>query len=109
EIAYRPKKEKVVRLNPVYKDNAQLHQLFDELQRTPKQLSLLMAYIELSVKYGAVRQDALIERASATAAQVKVLAEKDIFSIEEVAVDRIASDNVATIGNVVLTPAQQKA
>ncbi|HEY9176573.1 MAG TPA: DEAD/DEAH box helicase, partial [Flavipsychrobacter sp.] len=109
EIAYRPKKEKVVRLNPVYKDDAQLHQLFDELQRAPKQLSLLMAYIELSVKYGAVRQDALVERASATAAQVKALAEKDIFNIEEVAVDRIASDNIATIGEVILTPAQTEA
>lgn len=109
ETAYRPKKEKVVKLNPVYKEEAQLHQLFDELQRAPKQLSLLMAYIELSVKYGAVKQDALTERASATAAQVKALTDKDIFNIEEVSVDRIASNNVATINDVVLTPAQQKA
>lgn len=109
ENAYRPKKEKVVQLNPVYKAEDQLHKLFDELQRAPKQLSLLMAYIELSVKYGAVKQDALLERASASAAQVKALADKDIFRIEEVAVDRIASGNMATIGEVLLTPAQQKA
>jgi len=109
ETAYRPKKEKVVRLNPVYKEEAQLHKLFDELQRAPKQLSLLMAYIELSVKYGAVTQEALIERASAATAQVKALADKDIFNIEEVSVDRIASNNVATINDVVLTPAQQRA
>lgn len=109
ETAYRPKKEKVVKLNPAYKEEAQLHSLFDELQRAPKQLSLLMAYIELSVKYGAVKQEALIERASATAAQVKALADKDIFNIEEVSVDRVASSNVATIIDVVLTPAQQKA
>lgn len=108
ETAYRPKKEKVVKLNPVYKEEAQLHKLFDDLQRAPRQLSLLMAYIELSVKYGAVKQDALIERASATAAQVKALADKDIFRIEEVAVDRITSTNMATINDVVLTPAQQK-
>ncbi len=109
ETAYRPKKEKVVRLNPLYKEETELHRLFDELQRAPKQLSLLMAYIELSVKYGAVTQDALTERASATTAQVKALADKDIFTIEEVAVDRIAADNSATINEVVLTPAQQKA
>ena len=109
ETAYRPKKEKVVRLNPVYKEEAQLHQLFDELQRAPKQLSLLMAYIELSVKFGAVKQEALIDRASATTAQVKALADKNIFNIEEVSVDRIAANNIATINDVVLTPAQQKA
>ncbi len=109
EQAYRLKKEKVVRLNPVYKEDAQLHLLFDEFQRAPKQLSLLMAFIELSVKYGAVRQDALVERASATSAQVKALADKEIFIIEEVAVDRLAGDDTVKTTTLELTPAQHQA
>lgn len=109
ETAYRPKKEKLVRLNAQYKEDAQLHSLFDELQKAPKQLSLLMAYIELSVKYGAVKQNTLTERASATVAQVKALVDKGIFIIEEVAVDRIAAGTSAKTTVLELTPAQQKA
>jgi len=109
ETAYRPKKEKVVRLHKDYKDEAKMHLLFDELQRAPKQLSLLMAYIELSVKYGTVQQKNLLERADATAAQVKALADKNIFIVEEVTVDRLAMDKTAVTGELSFTPAQEKA
>lgn len=109
ETAYRPKKEKVIKLHPSHKGDAAINKLFDELQRAPKQLGLLMAYIELSVKYGAVTQAALTERAQATGSQVKSLADKGIFIIEEVAVDRVGRTASEKIQELEMTPAQQKA
>ncbi len=109
ETAYRPKKEKIISLAEAYKNDAALHKLFDDLAKAPKQLSLLMAYIELSVKYGAVTQAALTERAGATTAQVKSLVDKGIFVVEEIAVDRLnrqAGNNMATFE---FTEAQQQA
>lgn len=109
ETAYKPKRERVIRLNKQYAAEEELHKLFDELSRAPKQLSLLMAYIELSVKYGQVRQKALLERADATSAQVKALADKDIFIIDDVTVDRLGIDAQQIAEMPELSPAQQKA
>ncbi|MCB0696291.1 MAG: primosomal protein N' [Chitinophagaceae bacterium] len=109
ETAYRPKKEKVIRLHHDYKGEEKMHQLFDELQNAPKQLSLLMAYIELSVKYGTVPQKNLLERADATAAQVKALTDKKIFVIEEVTVDRLTVKHNNKPATIDFTPAQEKA
>lgn len=109
ETAYKPKKEKVIRLNEKYAVNEEMHKLFDELQRAPKQLSLLMAYVELSVKYGQVSQKNLLERADAAAQQVKALADKGIFTIDEIAVDRLAMSHSTKAAIPTLTPAQQTA
>lgn len=109
EPAYKPKKEKVISLNKTYAGEAQMHGLFDELQRAPKQLNLLMAYVELSVKYGRVPQKTLIERANASAAQVRALNEKGIFVIDEVAIDRLANNEQAVMPLPTLSDAQQKA
>ncbi len=108
EHAYRPRTERVVTLAPVYKDEEQMHQLFDELQRAPRQLELLMAYIELSVKNKVVRQADLLERTGATSAQVKALADKNIFLLEEVAVDRLGMQSADEIRQINFTPSQQE-
>lgn len=109
ETAYKPKKEKIIRLHADYKEDAKMHQLFDELQKAPKQLNLVMAYMELSVKYGVVSQKSLLERADATSTQVKALADKKIFIVEEVAVDRLAMNNTNIAATLEFTPAQEKA
>lgn len=108
EHSYRPRTERVVRMAPVYKDEEQMHQLFDELQRAPRQLELLMAYIELSVKNKVVRQADLLERTGATSAQVKALADKNIFLLEEVAVDRLGMQSADEIKQIKFTPSQQE-
>lgn len=109
EAVYKPKKEKIVRLEPVYRDKEKLHELFDILGRAPKQLKLLMAYMELTTKYGNVRQKDLLERADATGAQVKALVDKEIFILDEIAVDRLGLQLEKTEAIITFTPAQQKA
>jgi primosomal protein N' (replication factor Y) len=109
EPSYRPRREKVVTLSRAYKDEAALIDLFNQLERAPKQLQLLMAYTELSIKHGIVKQNDLLERASASSAAVKALADKGIFIIEEVDVDRVLRAAVTEVKQIILTPEQQAA
>lgn len=109
ETAYRPRKEKTVRLADIYSDEKELMRLFKELEQAPRQLELLMAYLEITMKLGVVRQQDLLERTSASAAQVKALTNKGIFILEEKNVDRLIYDFKKEVREVVFTPAQQVA
>jgi len=109
ETIYRPRREKIVTLAAVYKDEKALIALFDQLSRAPKQLELLMAYTELSIKQGVVSQASLLERTNASATQIKALADKGIFVIEEKNVDRLIYASVKEAKEIVFTPAQQTA
>jgi primosomal protein N' (replication factor Y) len=109
EPAYKPKREKIIVLAAEYKDEKALMALFDELSRAPKQLNLLMAYTELSIKNKAVKQKDLLERADASTAQIKSLVDKGIFIVSELDVDRLQYTVDAVNKEIELTPAQQKA
>ena len=110
EATYRPKKEKIVRLATEYSQEPALIALFKELERTAhKQLAVLMAYTEIDKKQGFVRQTDLIARSNATTAQVKALADKGVFIIEDKNVDRIIFQSIEHIKEIVFTPAQQTA
>ncbi len=109
EPAYKPRTERVVTLAPAYQSDEPMHRLFDELQKAPRQLDLLMAYTELSIKNKTVRQQELLERANAGAAQVKALADKGIFVIKEVETDRLSFSGVTEEKNITLSPAQDAA
>jgi len=109
EPSYRPRTEKVISLAYEFTEEKALIALFDELSRAPKQLELLMAYMELSIKNGVVLQQALLERTGATSAQIKALSEKGVFIIEEQQVDRIPLYANKEEKEIVFTPAQEQA
>ena len=110
ELTYKPKKEKIVSLSSIYKNNeAALSHLFDELKRAPKQLELLMAFIELSLKNKFVQQTALLDRSGGNAQQLKSLADKGIFIVEEKETDRLVYEGIEPIKEISFTQAQQKA
>lgn len=109
EPTYKPKTEKVVSLAEKYSNEEAMHQLFNELARAPRQLDVLMAYTELSIKNKIVRQFDLLERSSANAAQIKSLADKGIFKIEERDTDRLQYTGEVVNKVIDFTPAQQQA
>lgn len=110
EPAYRPRRERVIKLADKYRADDMMHQLFDELARAPRQLDLLMAHTELSIKNnGIVKQHDLLERTGAAASAIKALADKGIFKIEEVDVDRLLFTAVQVAKDIEFTPAQQEA
>ena len=82
---YKPKTEARVRLTGKA-DEKRLHILFDVLSRAPKQLALLMKYVELSGVMGKsivkeVAKKELLQRAGVSPAILNGLVEKKIFEI----------------------------
>lgn len=113
---YKPKTEVRVRLAAAACNEHRLHIYFDELQRrAPKQLDLLMKYLEMSGHLGGkerpVSKHDLLKRTGATAAVFNGLVERGVFETYHVEVGRL--DNHLATGTPepphVLSPAQQQA
>ncbi|HMO62819.1 MAG TPA: primosomal protein N' [Ferruginibacter sp.] len=111
---YKAKKENYVLLNPMYNSDEALSQLLNEprasgLERSPKQMELLLAYLHLLKTEGEVLQTSLLKKSGATAAQLKGLADKGIIVIEKRSVDRIPMLPKKIETAFELSPAQQQA
>lgn len=87
EDKYKPRMERYVRLAAEEGSEERLHHWFDALARAPKQLHLLMRYIELSRCLSddprEVKRAELLQRSDATAAELNRLCGKGLFIIEE--------------------------
>lgn len=100
---YRPRTEVRVRLTAAARNEHRLHFFFDELQRrAPKQLDLLMRYLELSGSLGGSRvrevsKAELLQRAQATPAVFNGLVEKGILEIYKQEVGRLDNSAVADL------------
>ena len=97
---YKPKTETRVRLANEVRNEKRLQELLDELARAPKQLDLLMKYIELSGILGGdglksfpkeVNKKELLLRASASPAVFNGLVDKHIFEVYQQEVGRLNS------------------
>ena len=112
---YKPKTETRVRLTEAARNERRLHFFFDELQRrAPKQLDLLMKYIELSGCLGgqAVREvskSELLKRSGATPAVFAGLVDKGVFEVYHREVGRLATGVQALMPLNELNPHQQRA
>src|SRR5690606_9742458 len=110
EQSYKRKTERIVSLTAEYQTEGALAPLFDTLQRAPKQLEALMAFMALSAKEGpSVRQALLAEDGRISAAAIKALADRGVFQIEEQDVDRVAFAGDEEVKEVTFTAAQAKA
>lgn len=109
---WTPRTERYVRLAESASGEEALHHWFDTLERAPKQLHLLMRYIELSRCLSddprEVKRDALLKRSDASAAELKRLCEKGVFEIEERPAG-VPSDEAVSKPAPVLSEAQAKA
>ncbi len=124
--AYKPKVETRVRLTPDACNEHRLHIFFDQLQRrSPKQLDLLMKYIELSgclaegkLKEGCIglnevkeiTKTELMKRSGASPAVFNGLVKAGVLEVYQVNVERIFSQPGKKISPVrELNPHQQRA
>ena len=100
---YKPRTEVRVRLSEAARNERRLHFFFDELQRrAPKQLDLLMKYLELSGSLGGdhvreVAKTELLQRAQATPAVFNGLVEKGILEVYRQEVGRLDAGAVADV------------
>lgn len=91
---YKPKTETRVRLAAEAAGEERLKELFDELARAPKQLALLMKYIELSGVLGSaslkeVGKKELLKRAGVSPAVFNGLVDKRIFEVYQQEIGRL--------------------
>lgn len=112
---YKPRTEARVKLTDAVADEARLQQLFNELMRAPKQLAVLMKYVELSgwVAKGAslreVTKKDLLEKAGASAAVWNGLVEKGVFEVYHQEVGRLSKGSLERTELHALSEAQQRA
>jgi primosomal protein N' (replication factor Y) len=110
---FRSKTVSCVRMNERYSDEHYLAEVFDGLKRSPKQLELLMRFIELSNwlkparRQELSRQD-LLAQSGAAPAVLGALIEKDILCLYQKEVSRLESLR-ATGKSLPLSEVQQRA
>ncbi|MDR3118173.1 MAG: primosomal protein N', partial [Mediterranea sp.] len=111
---YKPKTETRVRLAEAIATEEKLKSIFDELERAPKQLTLLMKYIELSGFIGnkdpkEVTKSELLQRADVLPAAFNGLVEKGIFNIYHHETSRLKQSETETVELNPLNSYQQQA
>jgi len=106
---YKPLLKSFIALNPFYKEEGNFRQLFEVLERAPKQLDALLTYIKLSKAGEEVSKSQLLEESNCGQAALKSLMDKDIFVLRKKAVSRLNDDVDDLILNFKLSTAQQTA
>ena len=112
---YKPRTEARVKLADEAIDEDRLQTLFNELARAPKQLALLMKYVELSgwVARGGelkeVTKKTLLEKSGSSSAVFNGLVEKRIFEIYHQEIGRLNKNQLATTDLNPLNVSQQQA
>lgn len=113
--SYKPRTEVRVRLTEGMRSERSLHIQFDLLGRAPKQLALLMKYIELAgwkseeSVLKEVSRKQLLEATGTSPAVLSGLVEKKVFELYTQEVGRLASGEAGTASLNPLSPAQQRA
>ncbi len=106
---YRPLLKSYISLNPFYKEEENLKQLFSVLEKAPKQLDALLAYLKLAKSETAIPKQLLLEESGSGQAAFKSLIDKDIFNVEKRQVSRLNDAKDEFEINFTLSNAQQSA
>lgn len=104
---YKQKTENFVSLNSIHENDEELNHLMDALSKAPKQLSILLAYLQIEKTEGEVAQPALLKKSGATSAQLKSLADKNIFHVAKRNVTRLPTFTAKTKDTNSLSESQQ--
>jgi primosomal protein N' (replication factor Y) len=106
---YRAKTKTYVQLNSFYTDSANRKALFDLLERAPKQVDVLQAYLQLAKTQTEIAKSDLLEASEASAATLQALVTKDVFALVEQEVSRLSGVEADFAAEFTLSPPQQEA
>jgi primosomal protein N' (replication factor Y) (superfamily II helicase) len=90
---YRPLLKSFVRLNPFYRDEENLKLLFEQLERAPKQLDALLAYLKYTRNGDFIAKNQLLEESGCGQGALKSLTDKEIFVVEKRQVSRLDTNH----------------
>lgn len=108
---FRPKTEIVYRLAAWLENKEQLKEVFESLNRAPKQLDALMAFIhasKLAKDYKEVKRRALVEESGVSTAAIDQLVKKEILFKSAVEVTRLTDKDSWATEDIVLTEHQSE-
>ena len=88
---YQARKKTYIKLSVFYDDPENRKQLFEILERAPKQLDLVLSYIQLRKNQAEISKADLLETSGSSAAAVKALIEKEVLIAYEKEVSRLQS------------------
>ena len=103
---YKPLRKTFISLNPLYEDPANRKALFEILEKAPKQLDALLAFLKLSRDEKDISRNKIQEACGCSAAVIKGLIEKEIFIPEERVVSRLSSQEEEMLHSFSLSAAQ---
>lgn len=103
---YKPLLKSYITLNVFYKAEENFRQLFEVLERAPKQLDALLAYIKLSKIGAEVSRQQLLEESQCGQGALKALLDKEIFSLQKKAISRLDDETDDVLLNFKLSEAQ---
>ena len=106
---YRAKTKTYVQLNSFYADAANRRALFDLLERAPKQVDVLQAYLQLAKTQNEIAKSDLLEASDASAATLQALVAKEVFTLVEQEVSRLSGVEADLDAEFTLSPLQQEA
>ena len=106
---YRPKKVRRVRLHPKFQQAQQLQELFDQLQRAPKQSQFLLALLENNPTGTWKKVAVLTKKSGSTSAVVRSLIDKSILEEAYQAEDRQLFEQLPEKAQFALSKAQKEA
>ncbi|MFD2164368.1 primosomal protein N' [Paradesertivirga mongoliensis] len=106
---YKPRKKAYILLNPLYLEAENRKALFQVLERAPKQLDALLAYIKLSKDGREVLKSVLLEESGCGASALKTLLDKEIFVQEDKVVSRLTTGEQEADNTYELSDPQKKA
>ena len=107
---YKPRTRTFVKLNPIYRDQDQLRELFVILEkRAPKQADAVLAYIKLArhQQDKGITKNQLAEESGAGPASIASLIEKEVFIAEEKNVSRLYFEEEDDYANFELSEMQK--
>ena len=109
---FKPKKEIIYRLAEWLEDKEKLEDIFEALNRAPKQLEALMQFLQCSrtsKQKGIVKRQILVGDSGASDAAINQLIKKDILIKNAVEATRLVDKSSWAKHGIVLTPNQDKA
>ncbi|MFM1876101.1 MAG: Primosomal protein [Bacteroidota bacterium] len=107
---FKPKTEVIYRMAEWLEDKEKLQEVFEALNRAPKQLEALMQFIQSSKtgkEKGVVKRQVLISDSGISAAAVDQLVKKEILIKSELEVSRLVETEAWATEQIVLTENQQ--
>nr|WP_235207197.1 primosomal protein N' [Pedobacter sp. V48] len=106
---YKPLLKSFVSLQPFYNEEENLKHLFSILERAPKQLNALLAYLKLSKQQTTISKQQLLEESACGTAAFKTLVDKEIFAVYKRPVSRLLENADDFVLNFELSEAQNRA